>query len=127
MAMIRKASAVRKKLHMLIYGEQGTGKSRTAMQLCYLKNADGKPFRVLYLDTENGSIDNYTEELEANGVNPDNLLIVYTQSLAGSRIISRWLPTMRILRMRMEMFIWMQMASRSVQTLWLLTPLPSSR
>ena len=82
MAMIRKASAVRKKLHMLIYGEQGTGKSRTAMQLCYLKNADGKPFRVLYLDTENGSIDNYTEELEANGVNPDNLLIVYTQSLA---------------------------------------------
>ena len=52
------------------------------MQLCYLKNADGKPFRVLYLDTENGSIDNYTEELEANGVNPDNLLIVYTQSLA---------------------------------------------
>lgn len=39
MAMIRKASAVRKKLHMLIYGEQGTGKSRTAMQLCYLKNA----------------------------------------------------------------------------------------
>ena len=82
MAMIRKASDVRKKLHMLIYGEQGTGKSRTAMQLCYLKNADGKPFRVLYLDTENGSIDNYTEELEANGVNPDNLLIVYTQSLA---------------------------------------------
>ena len=118
MAMIRKASAVRKKLHMLIYGEQGTGKSRTAMQLCYLKNADGKPFRVLYLDTENGSIDNYTEELEANGVNPDNLLIVYTQSLA---------EVQDYIKMRMGMFIWMQTASRSVQTLWLLTPLPSSR
>ena len=31
MAMIRKASAVRKKLHMLIYGEQGTGK----VSYCY--------------------------------------------------------------------------------------------
>lgn len=82
MAMIRKASNIRKKLHMLVYGEQGTGKSRTAMQLCYLKNAEGRPFRVLYIDTENGSIDNYTEELAANGANPDNLLVVYTQSLA---------------------------------------------
>lgn len=82
MAMIRKASNIRKKLHMLVYGEQGTGKSRLAMQLCYLKNADGRPFRVLYLDTENGSIDNYTEELVDNGVNPENLLVVYTQSLA---------------------------------------------
>ena len=82
MAMIRKASNIRKKLHMLVYGEQGTGKSRFAMQLCYLKNADGRPFRVLYLDTENGSIDNYTDELAENGANPDNLMIVYTQSLA---------------------------------------------
>ena len=82
MAMIRKASNIRKKLHMLVYGEQGTGKSRFAMQLCYLKNADGRPFRVLYLDTENGSIDNYTDELTENGANPDNLMIVYTQSLA---------------------------------------------
>ena len=116
MAMIRKASAVRKKLHMLIYGEQGTGKSRTAMQLCYLKNADGKPFRVLYLDTENGSIDNYTEELEDNGVNPDNWLIVYAQSLAEVQDY-----------IKMVMFIWTQMASRSVPTLWLLTPHPFSR
>lgn len=82
MAMIRKASNIRKKLHMLVYGEQGTGKSRLAMQLCYLKNADGRPFRVLYLDTENGSIDNYTNELAENGVDPENLLVIYTQSLA---------------------------------------------
>lgn len=82
MAMIRKANAIRKKIKILVYGEQGTGKSRLAMQMCYLKNADGRPFRVLYIDTENGSVDNYTEELEANGVNPENLLVVYTQSLA---------------------------------------------
>ena len=82
MAMIRKANAIRKKIKILVYGEQGTGKSRLAMQMCYLKNADGRPFRVLYIDTENGSVDNYTEELEANGVDPENLLVVYTQSLA---------------------------------------------
>ena len=34
--MIRKANAIRKKIKILVYGEQGTGKSRLAMQMCYL-------------------------------------------------------------------------------------------
>ncbi len=83
MAMIRDASSVRRKLRMLLSGEQGTGKSRFAMQFAYFKNPDtGKAFRVLYLDTETGSIDDYTDELEANGVEPGNVQIIYTQSLA---------------------------------------------
>lgn len=82
MAIVCDASAIRKKLRMLVYGEQGTGKSRFAMQFCYMKTPEGRPFRVLYLDTESGSIDDYREELMDNGLDPMNLRIVYTQSLA---------------------------------------------
>lgn len=85
MAKARKASLTQSKLGMLLYGEQFTGKSTMAMQLAYFKNPDGKPFRVLYLDPETGSIDDYLPELEANGVNLDNIYIVYTQSLAEVR------------------------------------------
>lgn len=56
-----------------------------AMQLAYFKRPDGKPFRVLYLDPETGSIDDYLGELEANGVNLENIYIVYTQSLGEVR------------------------------------------
>ena len=79
--MIRNAFSVRKKLRMLVYGEPFTGKSTIAMQFAYLKRADGEDFRVLYLDTEGGSVDNYVDDLLENGVKPENFQIVYTQSL----------------------------------------------
>ena len=82
MAKARIASATQSKIGMLLYGEQFTGKSTMAMQFAYFKRPDGKPFRVLYLDPETGSIDDYLEELEQNGVNLGNIYIVYTQSLA---------------------------------------------
>lgn len=85
MAKARKGTAIQSKLMMLIYGEQFTGKSTLASQLMYFKRADGKPFRVLYLDPESGSIDDYIPDLIANGVNTDNLYIVYTQSLGEVR------------------------------------------
>lgn len=85
MATARKASKTKSKLAMLLYGEQFTGKSTMAMQLAYFKRPDGKPFRILYLDPESGSIDDYLPELEDNGVNLDNIYIVYTQSLAEVR------------------------------------------
>ena len=66
---------------MVLYGEQFTGKSTMAMQLAYFKRPDGKPFRLLYLDPESGSIDDYLPDLEANGVDLGNIYIVYTQSL----------------------------------------------
>lgn len=82
MAMARVASATQSKIGMLIYGEQFTGKSTMAMQFAYMKRPDGKPFRVLYLDPETGSIDDYIGDLETNGVDLRNIYIVYTQSLA---------------------------------------------
>lgn len=85
MAKARKASVTQSKLGMILYGEQFTGKSTMAMQLAYFKRPDGKPFRVLYLDPETGSIDDYLGELESNGVNLENIYIVYTQSLAEVR------------------------------------------
>lgn len=85
MAKARKASKTQSKLGMVLFGEQFTGKSTMAMQLAYFKRPDGKPFRVLYLDPESGSIDDYLPELEDNGVNLDNIYIVYTQSLTEVR------------------------------------------
>lgn len=69
------------KIAMLLYGEQFTGKSTLAAQFAYMKREDGKPFRVLYIDAESGSIDDYASDMIANGVLPENLYIVYTQSL----------------------------------------------
>lgn len=85
MAKARKASVTQSKLGMILYGEQFTGKSSMAMQFSYFKRPDGKPFRVLYLDAETGSIDDYLGELEENGVNLDNIYIIYTQSLGEVR------------------------------------------
>lgn len=85
MAKARKASVTQSKLGMILYGKPFTGKSTMAMQLAYFKRPDGKPFRVLYLDPESGSIDDYLGELEENGVNLDNIYIVYTQSLGEVR------------------------------------------
>ena len=85
MAKARKASVTQSKLGMILYGEQFTGKSTMAMQLAYFKRPDGKPFRILYLDPETGSIDDYLGVLEAYGVILENIYIVYTQSLGEVR------------------------------------------
>lgn len=85
MAKARKASVTQSKLMMILFGEPFTGKSTLASQLSYFKRPDGKPFRILYLDPESGSIDDYLEGLELNGVNLDNIYIVYTQSLGEVR------------------------------------------
>lgn len=81
MARSRKASAAQKKLSMICFGEQFTGKSTFASQFAYMHNEDGTPMRVLYIDCESGSIDDYLDTMEENGVNLDNILIYYTQSL----------------------------------------------
>lgn len=81
MARARKAATVQKKLHMICYGQPFTGKSTFASQLAYMHNEDGSPMKVLYIDAESGSIDNYLDTMEANGVDLGNIFIVYTQSL----------------------------------------------
>lgn len=85
MAKARKASVTQSKLGIMQYGEHFTGKSTMAMQQAYFKRPDGKPFRVLYQDPETGSIDDYLNDLKVNGVNLENIYIVYTQSLGEVR------------------------------------------
>lgn len=79
MARARNGNAIQSKIQMTIYGEPFTGKSTMASQFAYMKNPDGSPFKVLYLDPESGSIDDYLGTMKANGVNPANIWIVYLQ------------------------------------------------
>jgi hypothetical protein len=85
MARARKASQAQSKLGMILFGEEGTGKSTLALQLAYFKRPDGKPFRVLYIDNENGSIDDFIDNLTNDGIDTGNIYIVYTQSLGETR------------------------------------------
>lgn len=85
MAKARVASVVQSKLMMVLYGEAFTGKSTLASQLAYFKHPDGSPFKVLYLDPESGSIDDYLGDIESSGVDLGNIYIVYTQSLGEVR------------------------------------------
>ena len=81
MARGRTASKIQKKLNFLCFGELFTGKSTFASQFAYMHNEDGSPMKVLYIDAESGSIDNYLDEMESNGVDLANIYILYTQSL----------------------------------------------
>lgn len=81
MAIGRSGKKVKTKLGFLIYGEQGTRKSSFCLESLKLMNEDGKPFKVLYIDAEAGSVDTYVEKYEEAGYDTQNLYIVYTQSL----------------------------------------------
>ena len=76
MARGRTASKIQKKLNFLCFGEPFTGKSTFASQFAYMRNEDGSPMRVLYIDAESGSIDNYLDDMEANGVDLRNIYIL---------------------------------------------------
>jgi len=80
MAVVKRGSAVKKGLKFFIYGEQGTWKSSFALDFMKMKNEDGRPLRVLYIDCETGSVDNYLEDLEAEGIDLNNIFLVYTTS-----------------------------------------------
>jgi len=80
MAVAKRGSAVKKGLKFFIYGEQGTWKSSFALDFMKMRSEEGKPLRVLYIDCETGSVDNYLEDLEAQGIDLNNLLLVYTTS-----------------------------------------------
>lgn len=85
MAKARIASKTQSKLGTILFGEPFTGKSTLASQLAYFKRPDGKPFKILYLDPESGSIDDYLDGIESNNVDIGNIYIVYTQSLGEVR------------------------------------------
>ena len=81
MARGRKGRSIKQKMGFLIYGKQGSGKSSLALEFMKMHREDGKPFRVLYIDSEAGSVDSYLDEYEAQGINVDNIYLLYTQSL----------------------------------------------
>jgi hypothetical protein len=80
MARARSGSTVEKGLKFFIYGSEGTWKSSLSLEFMKMKTVDERPLRVLYIDCETGSVDNYLEDLEKEGINLDNLYIVYTPS-----------------------------------------------
>jgi len=82
MAIGRGGSKVQTKCGFLIFGEQGTWKSSLCLELMKFKREDGKPFRVLYIDPEQGSIDSYLEKYENEGYDLRNIFIIYTQSVS---------------------------------------------
>lgn len=82
MATARKGSAVKAKLNMLLYGANFSGKSSLGMEAALLKRADGKNFRVLAFDTENGGLDEALDSVVERGANPDDILVIYTQSVS---------------------------------------------
>lgn len=82
MATGRGGKSVKTKLGFLLYGDYGTWKSSFCLESLKLKDENGKPFRVLYIDAEAGSVDSYLEKYENEGYDLQNIYIVYTQSLS---------------------------------------------
>ena len=90
MAQARKGGAVQSKINMILYGTLFSGKSTMGMQMAMLKRSDGKPFRLLVLDAEQGGVDDLMESLGEQGVNLDNIYVVYTQSLEEVNQYIKW-------------------------------------
>jgi hypothetical protein len=82
MATGRGGSAVQTKLGFLIFGEQGAWKSSLSLEFMKFIREDGKPFRVLFIDPEQGSVDSYLEKYELEGYDLRNIFIIYTQSIS---------------------------------------------
>lgn len=82
MARARSGKSIQTKLSFLIYGDKGTWKSSLCLEFAKMVREDGKPFRLLYIDAESGSVDDYITNLEEEGYDTSNIYIVYTQSIA---------------------------------------------
>ena len=81
MAQARRGGQIQSKLGFLIYGDKGTWKSSLAAQLGDMKNEAGEPMKVLYIDTENGSIDDLLNYKASQGIDVSNIYVVYSTSL----------------------------------------------
>ena len=82
MAQIRRGGQVQSKLAFLIYGDKGTWKSSLALEFAKMKNEQGEPMKVLYIDTEEGSVDDYLPNLTAQGFDIDNIFVIKTKTFA---------------------------------------------
>ena len=85
MARARTGSNVEKGLKYFVYGKHGVRKSNCVADFAKM-NKEGKPLRVLYIDCETGSIDGFgLDRLEEEGVNLENIYLVYTSALSEIR------------------------------------------
>lgn len=80
MAQIRRGGQIQSKLAFLIYGDKGTWKSSLALEFAKMKNEKGEPMKVLYIDTEESSIDDYLDNLAAEGIDINNIIVAKTKS-----------------------------------------------
>ena len=87
MAQARRGGQIQSKLGFLIYGNKGTWKSSLAAQLADMRNEKGEPMKVLYIDTENGSIDDLLNYKANQGTDISNIYVVYSTSLEEVRDI----------------------------------------
>lgn len=80
MAQARRGGQIQSKLGFLIYGNKGTWKSSLAAELGDMFNEKGEKMKVLYIDTENGSIDDLLNQKAVEGIDVSNIYVVYTTS-----------------------------------------------
>ena len=81
MATGRGGNKIKTRFGFLLYGDYGTWKSSFCLESLKLKDENGRPFRVLFIDPENGGVDTYLDKYEEAGIDLRNIYIVYTQSL----------------------------------------------
>lgn len=81
MARGRKGNQAKNGIKVAVLGKQGKRKSNFIVDFAKMKREDGKPFKVLYIDCETGSIDGFALERLANeGVDTENIYIIYANS-----------------------------------------------
>lgn len=81
MAKMRKGSKQKVKLKVVVFGEHGSRKSGFLADFAKMKNEDGSPMKVLYVDAETESLSGYhIDRLEEEGVDLENLLILEPDS-----------------------------------------------
>ena len=112
MAQARRGGQIQSKLGFLIYGDKGTWKSSLAAELGDMLNEKGEKMKVLYIDTENGSIDDLLNQKAAEGIDVSNIYVVYTTSFeevtdfvrqaktanAKNPIVNRWVDDSGVMR-----------------------------
>jgi hypothetical protein len=79
MARGRIGSEAKNGIKIAVLGKQGSRKSNFVADFAKMKREDGKPFRVLYLDCETGSIDGFAlDRLTEQGIDTSNIYIIYS-------------------------------------------------
>ena len=96
MAQIRRGGQIQSKLGFLIYGDKGTWKSSLALEFAKMKNEQGEPMKLLYIDTEEGSVDDYINKLAEEGFDVDNIIVVKTTGFEETLDIVKQVKTVSL-------------------------------